>query len=346
MHAVANAATTSVSSGNAADAPAFAAAREICRRHARSFYFASTFLPRAKRDAAYAVYAFCRMIDDAIDEDDDAIERDDGARPTAAAAAGRASAPPDRGPTSGLDSRLALFRNRLDDIYSDRVQPPPAAVRSEARLALHAFALTARRYEIPKAYFLELAEGCRMDLVISRYSTWAALEQYCYRVAGVVGLIMCRVFGVTHEDASRQAVQMGNAMQLTNILRDVKEDWDRGRLYLPLEDLARFGYGERDLAAGVVNDNFRNLMRFQIRRARALFRDGAAGLSHVANDGSRLTAASMAVVYAGILGAIERQAYDVFAGRAHLSTVQKLRRLPKAWRLARRPKDQPVPEVF
>jgi phytoene synthase len=185
-----------------------------------------------------------------------------------------------------------------------------------------------------------------MDLAIARYPTWAALERYCYHVAGVVGLIMSCVFGLTHSDAKHNAIKMGNAMQLTNILRDVKEDWDRGRVYLPLEDMARFGYSERDLAAGVVNDPFRRLMRFEIERARTLFSEGAAGLCWLAGDGSRLTASAMAVIYSGILQAIERQRYDVFSKRAHLSFGQKLARVPHAWRLARREANQPLPKVF
>ena len=116
------------------------------------------------------------------------------------------------------------------------------------------------RYELPKQYFLDLLAGCRMDLTVSRYQNWEELEKYCYRVAGVVGLIMSRVFNVRDEAALKNAVGMGNAMQLTNILRDVREDRDRGRIYLPLEDMVRFGYTEADLAAGIVNENLRGLM--------------------------------------------------------------------------------------
>ncbi len=294
---------------------AFAAAQAICARHARSFHFASHFLPRRKRQAAFAVYAFCRMIDDAVDQEGDAGD---------ALATG-----------TSLDARLAAFAAKLDEIYDDRLRLPPLPQRTAAQHALHAFALTVRRYGIEKQHFLELAEGCRMDLTINRYATWADLEVYCYRVAGVVGLIMCSVFEPADPEAKRQAVAFGNAMQLTNILRDVKEDWDRGRVYLPGEDLARFGYTEADIAAGVVDDRFTALMRFEIERARGLYRNGAAGLRHLANDGSRLTASAMGVIYGGILGAIERQRYDVYTARARLSASQKLARIPAAWRLSR-----------
>ena len=292
-----------------ADDTRFAAAREICRRHARTFYFASVFLPRPKRDAAYAVYAFCRLLDDAADTGGDLSAYD---RALAAAYAGEAA---------------------------DVGDP-------QARLALAAFAETVRRYDVPRRYFDDLAAGCRMDLTVTRYPTWDALRVYCYHVAGVVGLVLCRIFGLADPAAERQAVVMGEAMQLTNILRDVGEDRGLGRVYLPAEDLARFGYTEAELMAGVVNDPFRQLMRFEVDRARGLYRDGAAGLAALADDGSRFTAAAMGVIYSGILGAIERQRYDVFARRARLSTPQKLLRLPAARRVARRSVEEPVPDVF
>jgi 15-cis-phytoene synthase len=309
-----------------ADPTAFAAARDICRRHARSFYFASFFLPRPKRYAAYAVYGFCRMIDDAID--------------CADVPAGPSTVAGTCCSTSELDQKLDLFRRRLDEIYANRLE---ADESDPQQLALRAFQSTVHRYQIPQQYFLDLAHGCRMDLTIKRYATWTALEKYCYHVAGVVGLIMCAVFGLTHSDARRNAVLMGNAMQLTNILRDLQEDQARGRIYLPLEDLARFKYSERDLARGVVNENFRDLMRFEIARARSMYNDAADGLCWLAGDGSRLTASAMATIYSGILTAIERQGYDVFRQRAHLTTGQKFRRLPQAWRLARRRNDEPLP---
>ena len=280
--------------------PPFLAARDVCRRHAKSFYFASHFLPREKRFAAYAVYAFCRMMDDAVDE-----------------------APP-----GGAEAALAQFCERLDEVYAGSLNVP-------AEHPLRAFAATVRECEIPKSYFLDLAEGCRMDLTVTRYADWPALETYCYRVAGVVGLIMSRVFELPDPAAESAAVAMGNAMQLTNILRDVREDWGRGRLYLPTGELARFGVSESDLSAGRVTPQFRELMRFEIARARDLYAQGAAGLAALPADGSRGTAAVMSAVYGGILEDIERRGFDVFSGRAHLSTFQKLRRLRLARRMAR-----------
>jgi 15-cis-phytoene synthase len=300
------------------ESTAFEAARAICKRHARSFYFSSFFLPKPKRDAAYAVYAFCRLLDDATDEAPDA---------------------------TAVEKQITRFCELLGKIYAGE-SADFAVASDEARLALQAFAWTVKQYQIPRKYFDEVAEGCRMDLTIHRYQTWEDLRQYCYRVAGVVGLIMCKIFGLNEPAAEAQAVMMGEAMQLTNILRDVKEDFARGRIYLPLEDLQRFGYTERDLADGVVNDCFRDLMKFQVERARMLFQTGAAGLRHLPNDGSRFTATAMGVIYAGILRAIERQKYDVFSNRARLNLPQKLLRLPAAWRVSHRTGESTIPRVF
>jgi 15-cis-phytoene synthase len=309
-----------------ADPTAFAAARDVCRRHARSFYLASFFLPRPKRYAAYAVYGFCRMIDDAIACD----EAPAGPSTVAGACCSN----------NELDAKLQMFRQRLDDIYADRLEVDES---DPQQLAVRAFASTVHRYQIPQQYFLDLAQGYRMDRTIKRYATWAALGKYCYHAAGVVGLIMCGVLGLTHSDAQRNAILMGNAMRLTNVLRDLKEDQSRGRIYLPLEDLARFRYSERELARGVVNDNFRELMRFEIARARRMYNDAAGGLCWLAGDGSRLTVSAIATIYSGILTAIERNGYDVFRRRADLTTAQKFRRLPQAWRLAKRRNDEPLP---
>jgi 15-cis-phytoene synthase len=340
---------------DAADEPGFRAAREICRRQAKEFYFASAFLPRAKRDAAHAVLAFCGMIREAIDVPD--AEGSAGAWEMRHRLLGAVQSPAVAMTTLGsgagaccsshpLDQTLSLIRDRLDDVYEGRLDLPSPPSRSEAQHTLHAFSLAARRYQIPRQYFLDLAEGCRRDLLVSRYATWASLERHCHDVGGVVALIMSCVFGVTHSGAAEHALKVGIAMRLTRILRDLGPDHARGRLYLPLEDMAAFRYSERDLAGGVVNDNFRGLVRFEIARARRLYLEGAEGLCRVAGDGPRLSAATMVVWQSGILDAIERRGYDVFSRRAGLTTGQKARRLPLAWRLARRRPDARLPAVF
>lgn len=288
--------------------PAYDAARDICRTHARSFHFASHFLPQPKRDHAYAVYAFCRRLDDAAD-------------------------------VSGSEASVDAFCRLLDGCYD-------GTMRGADEPAMLAFAHTVRACRIPRCHFDELAAGCRMDFTIDRYETWEELERYCFRVAGVVGLIMCHVFDVTAPAAQSHAISMGNAMQLTNILRDVREDMDRGRVYLPIQDLDRFKIAPRQIASRRWTPPFARLMRFEVERARAVYRDGAAGIGYIANDGSRLTASVMAVVYCGILSAIEALDYDVFRRRASVSALGKLRRIPLATKLCRCEIGDDVPDVF
>ncbi|HVT87825.1 MAG TPA: phytoene/squalene synthase family protein [Tepidisphaeraceae bacterium] len=319
-------------SNSASEVGAFAAARDICRRHARSFYFISAFLPKPKRDAACAVLAFCRMIDEAIDQPPGMDAPNPAGSPCCS--------------TDELTTRLKMFEQRLGEIYDNRLELPNTEFRTKQQHTLRAISLTVNRYEIPKEHFMDLAEGCRMDLVQARYPTWDSLERYCHHVAGSVGLMMSCVFGLTHSDAQKYAVMMGNAMQLTNILRDMKQDWDRGRIYLPLEDMARFRYSEKQLATGVINTAFRELMQFEINRARQMYQQASEGLCWLAGDGSRLTASATAVLHAGILDAIQKQHYDVFNQIPQLTTSQKFRRLPAAWQLARRQPDEPLPRIF
>jgi phytoene synthase len=163
-----------------------------------------------------------------------------------------------------------------------------------------------------------------MDLDVTRYADFAELDRYCYRVAGVVGLMMTHVFGYRSDRCLPNALALGTAMQLTNILRDIAEDYRMGRVYLPQDELWRFGVEESDLARGRVDDLFRALMRFQIERARRYYEESEAGIPWLIGDSSRLTVRVMGRLYGGILGAIERLDYDVFRARARVSTPRKL----------------------
>ena len=285
------------------DGDPYRAAADVCRRHARSFHFASHFLPSGPRRHAFAVYALCRRLDDAVDEAPDAV--------------------------SGIEA-VRRFGSTLDAVYGEKPSADPV---------LEAARRTVEARDIPRRYFADLCAGCEQDLLTDRYATWADLERYCYLVAGVVGLIMCRVFGLNDPKAEANAVAMGNAMQLTNILRDVREDWlDRQRLYLPMEDLRRFGVTRGDVDAmshgRPVTDGFRRLMAFEVLRAKSLYNTGFAGLPALPPGGPRRTAAVMAVVYGGILDAIEAADYDVFSDRRRLSFWGKLRRVPRALTIA------------
>jgi phytoene synthase len=235
-----------------------------------------------------------------------------------------------------------LLRERLDDLYAGRLELPAPLSRSVPHHVLHAFGLATRRYQIPRQSFIDIAEGVRRDWVVRRYATWASLERHCRQSAGAAASAIACVLGVTNSDAVQHAVMLGAAMALTRILTSLKEDCARGRIYLPLEDLASFRYSERDLAAGVVNENFRRLMRFQVARARRLYHEAAEGLCWVAGDGSRMAAATVVALSCGVLDAIERQGYDVFTRPPRLAAAQKFRRLPLAWRLARRRPEAPM----
>nr|BCX01840.1 MAG: phytoene desaturase [Bacteroidota bacterium] len=271
----------------------YALCREITRVHARTFYLASRVLDKTTRYGAYAVYAFCRLADDIVDR---------------AAIAEKAQ----------LQEELAHFRHLLALLQEG------AAAPDELHPWLPAFRDTIQRFAIPPELFAELLDGIQMDLEKTRYATFEELYTYCYRVASVVGMVMCYIFGYRSPQALEHAIEMGIAMQLTNILRDVEEDYRRGRIYLPLEELEAFGYTEEELARGVLNDAFRALMRFQIERARTYYRRAWRGIPLLRSRRGRICTRIMGRLYAGILDEIERAGYDVFRRRAAVSLPRKL----------------------
>ena len=280
------------------------ACREITRHHARSFYFSSHALPADKRAAAYAIYAFCRHVDDQIDlaEDDDA-----------AAAA------------------LERQRTLLDELEQGRAEGLPWA---------YAFVAVWRQYEIPRRYFDELLLGMTLDRGRVRIADWEELDRYCYLVAGVVGLIMTHLF-VPKQRLDRELLQhaaaLGTAMQLTNILRDVGEDYARDRIYLPRTELESYQVAEADLAEGRVTERFVRLMEFQVARARLQYIHAEAGIVRLPNDGTRRTVWMMREIYAAILGKIEGNGYDVFTRRARVNLAGKIGLALRAWRRNARP---------
>jgi phytoene synthase len=263
----------------------FESARDITRHHAKSFYFASFFLPKHKREAAYAIYAFCRLIDDRIDE-----------------------APADQLPDR--DNLLALYDSMM---RGERDTPDFAP----------AFRLINETYTIPDILYHDLIEGCCLDREPCRMQTFAELERYCYYVASVVGLIMSRVFGLSHPTARREAIFMGIAMQLTNILRDVAEDWQRGRIYLPAEELAAFGLNPDSIAKAEVTPAWESFMAFQVARAQSYYDAARPGFAALADDGSAQTARVMSSVYGGILKVIASRGGDVFRERAYVPFGRK-----------------------
>ncbi len=265
---------------------------DVCARmmshHGRTFAFASRFLPPTKRRATQSAYAFCRIGDDLVDR------ASAGESATAIAAA-------------------------LDD-WEHQIDHPTHPVSI-------AFAAAREYYGIPEQPVRDLFTGFRMDLNPQWFSAREELDDYCYYVAGVVGLIIAPILGCKSEPALLHAVELGTAMQLTNILRDVAEDALADRLYLPLEDLAEFGVDPDSILDGRPNGDFRGLMRFEIGRARGFYASARKGVPALDLAGQLTTLAS-GHLYAHILNCIEEQDYDVFSGRAHVSTARKLRALP------------------
>jgi len=255
-------------------AGSFQIARQITKRHAKSFYFASHFLPRQRKMPAYAVYAYCRYIDDLIDEAKDK----------------------DRAPNQ--DELRAVNRRLLEGESTEGFGP--------------AFSWTCRECSIPLVLLDDLVEGCCRDRDEVRLQTFSELEEYCYLVASVVGLMMCRVFGVDRPEAYPRAVEMGVAMQLTNILRDIREDWQRGRIYLPAVELDEAGLDLEEvlLRGGFLSEPWKGYMEKQVERARTWYESARSGLPYIQNKGARRTASVMSSVYAGILDEIEKESYD------------------------------------
>ncbi len=282
-------------------------ARELTRRHARSFFFASVALFGERRRAAFALYAFCRRLDDLVDGDN----------------TGDGLALPPSALPSELSDRLSLARAGVAALYG-------GAGPSAGELPWHpaefaAFRDTVQRYGIPEEPFQELLNGMEMDLTKSRYATFEELRLYCYRVAGVVGLMMTPVLGYRDARCLPYAVELGIGMQLTNILRDVKEDLSRGRVYLPADELQRFGLTEADLARGEVTDSWRRFARFQLERARGYYARAQHGIPDLSGFGSQRVVRLMGTIYGAIGDVIEARDYDVFSQRARVSFGGKLK---------------------
>jgi phytoene synthase len=245
-----------------------------------SFYYSFLVLPAAQRRAIIAVWDFCRAVDDAVDE----AEGEEGRE------------------------ALAFWRGELARCYDGGRPETP-----EGR----ALQPVIRAFNLPRQPFEDVIDGVAMDLDRTRYQTFAELSEYCRRVASAVGLICISVFGCRSEAAREYAMNLGLALQLTNILRDVRDDFERGRLYLPLEDLQAHGCTVDDLARGRPSDKVRALLAFECRRARELYARAAERLAP--EDRPRLVAAEiMRAVYFEILRRIERNGYDVFTARVRV----------------------------
>ncbi len=267
--------------------------REITRREAKNFYYAFLTLPQERRRAIYVAYAFCRYCDDAVDT------------------------------AESVDQKMATLQSlhaSLNDAFTGRTSDP----------LFLALADVADRHDIPEEYFKQVIHGVESDLTKVRYQDFEELRSYCYQVASVVGLICLQIFGYKDDSAKEHAVDLGLAMQLTNIARDIQEDLGLGRIYLPQDEIARFGYSEEALEAGIVNESFINLMRFQAQRARGYFDSGFKLLPYL-SPRSRACPAVMGQLYSKVLQRIEEAEFDVFQHRISLSKTEKLRVTAQTW---------------
>jgi phytoene synthase len=260
----------------------------ITAAHSKSFHLATRLLPEEKRSAVRALYAFCRTVDDLVDE----------------------SSRRDR--ESGLE-------------YWRRISETATAPDDDAVAA--AWADTLSRYQIPRHYALQLIDGVARDLRQARYASFDDLSTYCYGVASTVGLMSMYIVGFRSEAAIPYAIKLGVALQMTNILRDVGEDFRSGRIYLPQDELSSFGIEESLFRSGRVTGNWREFMRFQLERARQLYAESRPGIKMLEREG-QLAIATASSLYEGILDVIESNDYDVFSRRASLGAWGKLSRLP------------------
>jgi phytoene synthase len=263
---------------------------------------ATRFLPNEKQRGIFAIYGLCRYLDDLVDEAKDLIH--------------------DHKITSAqVNEKMEGFKQRLMHVYEGRKVDDPI---------LTAFAHTLLKYNISIELPLLLMEGVKSDLDKNRFQTFDEVYDYSYKVASVVGLMTCEVFGYTRNEALEYAIDLGIAMQLTNILRDVGEDLRRDRIYIPSEDLQRFNITEEELFSRELSDKFIELMKFQVNRAQAYYEKADLGIPLLSTD-SRLPVCLARHNYSRILYKIEENNYNVFNERAYLSYPEKFSILPRVF---------------
>lgn len=258
-----------------------------------SFYYSFLFLPPERRRAITALYAFCREVDDVVDECHD---------PQVAAA------------------KLDWWRLELARLYAGKAEHPV----TQALQALLS------QFDLPQEQLLEIIDGMEMDLTQSRYLDFKALSLYCYRVASVVGLLAARIFGYEDRRTQKYAHDLGMAFQLTNIIRDVGEDARRGRIYLPIDELQQFDVKAADILNARYSDNFRRLMEFQIARAEQFYDQALAQLPECDRRAQR-PGLAMAAIYRALLDEIRRDGCQVLTQRTSLTPLRKLWLAAKTW---------------
>jgi phytoene synthase len=269
-------------------AEAYERCRQIARAEARNFYYGFVLLPGTRRDGIHAAYAFSRRCDDSVDGDEP------------------------------LQQKLEALRERRAELAGCYEGSP-----DEDDAVMVALSDTVRRFAVPREHLEHLIDGVEMDVNVDRYPHFPALEAYCDRVAGAVGLVSLHVFGFTDPAAPAFANDLGVALQLVNIMRDVAEDADRGRIYLPQDEMAAHGVSDEEILRGAATPRFRALMRDQGERARRYFERGER-LLPLLDRRARMCVTMLSGLYREILVAIEARDYDVFGRRVALSTGRKL----------------------
>lgn len=263
----------------------FEPSKKLCQKHATSFSMAAEHLPERERLAAYATYGFCRVTDQIVDGNASIAEK---------------------------KIRLKEWRNNLVQTWESSTSPDPI---------LHAFVQTCQQYTIPREWGFRLIDGLEKDLEKNSYENFDELYEYCFSAAAIPGLLMAYVLRAPHS-ALEHAIELGVAMQLTNILRDVKEDHDAGRVYFPEDEMKQFNYTRAQIAACEKNDAFRKMMHYQITRARDYYARSEEGIAHLPREaqlGMRLSL----VFYREILSEIEKRNYDVYTERVYVSDERK-----------------------
>ncbi|MCE2393243.1 phytoene/squalene synthase family protein [Candidatus Poribacteria bacterium] len=271
------------------DRAAFEYARRITAYYSKSFYVSARILPADRRWATYALYGFCRHCDNLIDT-------------------------PRQRTRSEIFGEIEFLTEELQIAYNTGESEHPV---------VRAFILVARRYGIPIGYPLDLLKGVTMDIQQARYITFDELTFFCYRVASVVGLMMTHILGYKDKRAFEYAKLLGIAMQLTNILRDIKEDKEMGRIYLPQADLSVFGVSNQDILNEKMTPQLRALMKFQIKRADRYYSEAIPGISLLKTE-SQYAIYSAAKIYRGILRQIEARNYNPFTSRVFVPPIQKI----------------------
>lgn len=267
--------------------------RRVTKESNSNFYYSFFFLSSEKRKALYSIYAICRVLDDAVDNSKSKVE---------------------------ASGNLLTWTLEIINMYKGN---PAHPVTIDLKPHID-------KYSIPDKYLFELIKGVEMDLTKNRYNTFDELHKYCYRVASVVGLICADVFGYKNATTLGYAVDLGIAMQLTNILRDIKTDALNGRIYLPLEDLKKFGYTEQDLISSTYNEKFIEIMKYEIERARSYYKRAEETLPKEDRK-SMIAAEIMRATYFSLLQKIEEANYNIFSSQIQLSKLQKLFIATKTW---------------